>query len=44
MVETPAKESDKTPTEEKDKIIIDIFKKLLEINFTIYGGKRNVLK
>lgn len=44
MVEAPEKESNKTPPEKKDNIIIDIFKKLLEINFTTYGGKKDVLK
>lgn len=30
--------------EEKDNIIIEIFKKLLEYNFTTYGGKKDILK
>ncbi|BHH82542.1 hypothetical protein [Desulforhopalus sp. 52FAK] len=44
MVEAPEKESNNTPAEEKDNIIVEIFKKLLEINFSTYGGKKNVLK
>jgi len=44
MDENPKKDSTKKATEEKDNIIIEIFKKLLEINFTTYGGKKDVLK
>lgn len=42
--ESTEKNTSKETIEEKDNIIIEIFKKLLEINFTIYGGKKDVLK
>lgn len=44
MTESPKQEEKKAVPEEKDNIIVDILKKLLEINFTNYGGKGEILK
>ncbi len=44
MTETVDKNTSKETEEEKENIIIDIFKKLLEINWFTYGGKGEVLK
>lgn len=44
MTESPKQEEKKAVPEEKDNIIVDILKKLLEINFTSYGGKGEILK
>lgn len=44
MADVKEKEVRKDSEEEKENIIVDIFKKLLEINFTTYGGKGEILK
>ncbi|MFT5698461.1 MAG: hypothetical protein ACI8ZB_001316 [Desulforhopalus sp.] len=44
MAEPEEKDTKKDVMEEKDNIIVDIFKKLLGINFLIYGGKKPILK
>lgn len=44
MVESPEKETKKDVVEAKENIIVDIFKKLLGINFLAYGGKKPILK
>lgn len=44
MTEVPEKNTTTAEREEKENIIIDIFKKLLEINWFTYGGKKQVLK
>ena len=44
MVASPEKETKQKTVEDKENIIVEIFKKLLEINYLNYGGKKKILK
>lgn len=44
MFEPPVKKETKEVVEEKENIIVDLFKKLLALNFLTYGGKKDILK
>jgi hypothetical protein len=44
MSDSPETDTSKETVEEKENIIVEIFKKLLGINFIVYGGKKDVLK
>lgn len=44
MSESSEKKSKKEGIEEKENIIVVIFKKLLGINYLTYGGKKEILK
>ena len=44
MAESPEKDTKQDSIEIKENIIVTIFKKLLEINYFKYGGKKDILK
>ena len=44
MADSLEKKNKKEGIEEKENIIITLFKKLLEINYLTYGGKKQILK
>jgi hypothetical protein len=44
MVDSTETEEKKEAVEEQENIIIVILKKLLEINYFTYGGKKEILK
>ena len=44
MTDTVEKKNDTDIVEEKENIIVEVLKKLLEINWFTYGGKKEVLK
>jgi hypothetical protein len=44
MVESPEKDTKQDTIKIQENIIVTLFKKILGINYHLYGGKKDILK